>query len=594
MKRIILNLDWGSFYLKGCARLQGRPGLGQAIQILGKLDKKDLVAQKTIQLPGDQSLKAGFLTGKISSGGLANHRLKAVELLSKCFVKPLAAKVREWSAEPVSFRVNVHTPLQLMDQVMILGSGVFDLFDPSERLLVPTYRTDSEWNDRMNHPAQPAENRWAHWLMERLEEAFQQEGLGEDGRQYCYIPESLTCVQDLVGPMEFNESRQFLVMDVGHFTTDYAIVAFHRDRTERMIVRRADSIFDAGFQFIEAHGPRAWTEKVMHILNTYARADHPTQGIHGYTDLALVLVGGGAAGLQKGSREILRECVETWALRQELFRESLKGGRRKVFLASPPHLTGAFQLLGRPLVTHQLEAVSTELHIPCVLACGLADARTGLRVSGDRSLLVLEKEWERHKIGSISSEPQRDKGQTPPPSPRKGPAPSISKVATKVAAPQSPRAQAEKLFESAMAKDANGQHHLPLFERRTMLIQASRLGYRPAILGLALLQIRSGSYAEEVLGHRTLNALSHGGDHEALFHLGKLHVKGQFQSLPSNPMKGLTLLLKAARASHLSAMKLVADCYEKGIGTTASIRCAEEWRVKALRASHKGDSPAIK
>jgi hypothetical protein len=240
----------------------------------------------------------------------------------------------------------------------------------------------------------------------------------------------------------------------------------------------------------------------------------------------------------------------------------------------------------------QLEAVSTELHVPCVLACGLADARMGLRVTGETLLPALLKDWERRKLPA-----------PPPVVPvRKGPileqepkplllqesetGTELNKTKTQ---PVSPENRALYYFQMATASDDRGLHCLDINERKACLIQASMLGYQPAILCLAQLRIKSGNSQEEHMAHLTLNELAHKGNSEALFQLGKMHVQHLFQHLPANPGKGFFLLLRAAKECHQPSMALVADCFEKGLGTTISAKSAALWRNRAALAGEKRD-----
>ena len=589
MKRVILNLDWGSCFLKGCVRIQARPAAKYPLQILGALDQGQLVAQRTIQLSGQRSLKATFLEGQMGTEELHTHERAAVNLLVELLARPLRQRFEEWGQEELTFLVNIHTPLHLVDSPMVVGSGVFEVFDETERLVAPAYRSQEEWQDCLKHRGQPRGNLWAHWLSGRLVDALAECGIPSKNLRICFLPESLTCVQDVVGALDINASRQFLVLDVGHFTTDYALVAFHHMGTERMFVRRADSIFATGFQFIEAHGPEAWTNRILEILDTFARAGHSTQGIHGYMDLGIVLVGGGAFGLSKATREAFRGRIQRWALQQELFREGFLEGRRTVYLASPPHLAADFQVLGSGQPSRNLENVSADLYVPSILACGLSDATTGLRVSGDKTLSELQLEWLRR-----SHEPSVDVHEAPVSGDdpltqggRLGNTRSTTRTLKRVVAEGANlETQARKLFDLATERNMDGTFKLSFDVRLGHLQRAIEIGYAPAIVERAAMQLQHGNKIAKRDAMKVLCQYMKLGNVDACYYVGRFHIERAFRGAHPDPGMGVRFLLQAARGNHSGAMELIADCLDRGMGTNHSPDQAVKWRSLAasLRA----------
>lgn len=487
MNTAVLNLDWGSCFLKACAHVRagrGRTGAIAPWLVSGRVDKARVEAWETLRLPQGDSLKAAFLSGRLSPEGLDAYRQKAEGLLSERVVAPLAARLREAGVDLGSLHVNIHTPLRLSQAEVVVGCGVFEEVHGSDRLFRPAYRGAAEWHAALAHPAQPRENRWGGWLMDRLQAALAREG-GLPEPAFSLLPESITCVQDLAEDIQENGQRQFLVLDVGHFTTDYALVAFLNWKGDRMVVRRADSIFDAGSEFIQRKGETAWLAKVMASVTRF-RADLKDVGILTYAPLGVVLVGGGVQQLSRGTREsLLVQEVHAWACQSETYAEGVVAQRRNTHFAPAPHIRLDLTFLGAAAAQRfDSQKLDLTLHKPSILACRFADMRCPVRVKGEASILALRGRWNQARAPFVEPEPAAWL-------PKGGDIPQPGKPA-------------------------------PVLPARAGAQAPSRSRRHPAVV-TALVRVASGNKAGEDAGLKHLAALASQGVSEAAVEMALLH-----------------------------------------------------------------------
>ena len=376
MKPVILNLDWGSQFLKASARLYPRRvtnPVGPGWQLAGMPVPGKIEAHQSLRSSGQASLKSDFLSGRISVADLEAFSGAAERLIADHVIKPLMTKIREYHPEGVEMHLNVHTPLQMEDPSAV-DPKIFKVVSRAERLVGLRYQKASDWRNETRDSATRMEFIWGAWLMDRTLASLQ----GQDVL-VAMLPESLACVHELVGQLETNEDKQVLVLDIGDFTTDFALVAAHNlAQKDRMVIRMAGSIFDSGHQAMRRKGFRVWLDDLMRVIHSRFDPRHLSSGIHAYCDLALLTVGGGAAALSRDQLEIFRKRIQEWAGRKPYFLEF-----HKVFLVFPSRRSEIFQVLGAAKDdSFDMQKVDLTVHVPSRNACVYADTHLSLRVAG--------------------------------------------------------------------------------------------------------------------------------------------------------------------------------------------------------------------
>lgn len=376
MKPVILNLDWGSQFLKASARLYPRRvtnPVGPAWQLAGKSGPGKIEAHQSLRSSGQASLKSDFLSGRISKAELESFSAAAERLVAEHVINPLLTKIRRYHPEGVEIHLNVHTPLQMEDPTAV-DPKIFKVVNRTERLVGLRYQRASEWHEAAKRPAARMEFIWGTWLMDRTLAALKGQNV-----QVAMLPESLACVHELVGQLETNEDKQVVVLDIGDFTTDFALVAAHNlANQDRMVIRMAGSIFDSGHQAMCRKGFKIWLDDLMRVIHTRFDPTHLSSGIHAYCDLALLTVGGGAAALSREQLEIFRRRILEWAGRKPHFLEF-----HKVFLVFPSRRSEIFQVLGASMEESlDMQKVDLTVHVPSRNACVYADTHLSLRVAG--------------------------------------------------------------------------------------------------------------------------------------------------------------------------------------------------------------------
>lgn len=546
MNKLVLNLDWGSCFLKGCAYLRMPPNRSNRVastQLVGRLEGSKLQSWETLRSDGETSLKAAYLSGAISDSDLEGHRESATRLLSETMIQPLAGRLQTAAASAFETFVNIHTPLRLTRAEMVVGSGVFEVCNEATKLLRPAYRTLKEWNSLMGHPAQPRENRWGQWLMTCLQDSMAQ-AAGFGSTTYSLLPESITCVQDLANDIEDNKERQFIVLDVGHFTTDFALVAFLNWDEERMVVRRADSIFDAGSVFIKKHGQEAWVKKVMQTIARFSPS-LMSYGILGYAPLGVVLIGGGTQELSAATREQrLIQAIHDWATQYDLYRD---GVNRNTYLAPPPHIHKDFQVLpGSNGQIIQSQRMDLSLHIPSILACTFSDMRCPMRVQGEASLSQLRNAWFHRKQPFPEATPGH-----------RGSEHAVQAVAAHPEPhPNGPHIKGPNSGSSKMSSRPVSKPVQP----PTPVLRATRPSLTAAEAFTAVKENLSvGTAFAEQTALKLLNALAEKGYLDAALELASLHLAQRLVYAGSNAGTGESFLRYAAENGHIQARILLND-----------------------------------
>jgi hypothetical protein len=376
---VIVNLDWGSFYLKASARLYHKRTLspvGPSWQLAGKAVGGKVEGHQSLRHSTEFSLKSAFLGGRIEEAVLRSHASVAESQLADRITKPLLKKIRTYHPQGAEIHLNLHTPLQMEDPSRV-DADIFEVVDPAARLVGLRYAEPALWREAARRPATKRELVWGAWLMDRFLAGFKdQPGVSV---RVAMLPESLACVYELVGQLETNEDRQVVVLDIGDFTTDFALVAAHDLRgDQRMVIRQAGSIYHTGYQVLKTKGFPTWLDQLMQALHRRFDPAHLERGIHAYCDLAVLLVGGGAASLTMAQQESLRRRVEEWASRKPHFLE-----HHRAYLVFPSRRSEPFQVLGDPKAqTLDMQNTDLTVHVPARNACVFADTTLSLRVAG--------------------------------------------------------------------------------------------------------------------------------------------------------------------------------------------------------------------
>ena len=73
MNTLVLNLDWGSHFLKACAKVRLDSGPEVEVQLAGLRKGARIESWETLRHPVHGSLKAAFLSGQVQRGCLQNH-----------------------------------------------------------------------------------------------------------------------------------------------------------------------------------------------------------------------------------------------------------------------------------------------------------------------------------------------------------------------------------------------------------------------------------------------------------------------------------------------------------------------------------------
>lgn len=547
MNTLVLNLDWGSCFLKACAHLRMPPSRANRIastQLVGRLEGIKLQSWETLRSNDETSLKAAYLSGTISDSDLEGHREPAIRLLSETMIQPLVDRLQKATANDFKTYINVHTPLRLTRAEVVVGSGVFEVHNEATKLLRPAYRTLNEWNSLMGHPAQPRENRWGRWLMTCLQRSMAQAS-GFGSITYSLLPESITCVQDLANDIEDNKERQFIVLDVGHFTTDFALVAFLNWDEERMVVRRADSIFDAGSVFIKRYGQEAWVKKVMQTIARFSPS-LMGYGILGYAPLGVVLIGGGTQELSSTTQEQrLIQAIHGWATQYDLYRD---GVNRNTYLAPPPHIHTDFQVIpGSNDQILQSQGMDLSLHIPSILACNFSDMRCPMRVQGEATLFQLRGAWVHRKQPFPEATPTGHRG---------------SEEAVPIL-PAHPEPQPNRPH----SKGPNSEPPKTIFKQVSQPAQSPKPAARAAKPTLTATEAFAavkenqnvGTAFAEQAALQLLKALAEKGYLDAALELASLHLAKRLVYAGSNERTGEGFLRYAAENGHIQARTLLND-----------------------------------
>ncbi|MBK6381851.1 MAG: hypothetical protein IPF72_20185 [Chitinophagaceae bacterium] len=376
---VILNLDWGSYFLKASARMYHRRVLnpvGPSWQLAGKPVGRKLEGHQSLRHSAELSLKSAFLGGRIEESGLGGHVVAAESQIADRITMPLLRKIQAYHPQGAQIHVNIHTPLQMQDPSQV-DPDIFEVVDAHERLVGLRYAEPDIWRRASRRTGATRELVWGTWLMERLLTGLK--GASNLSVRIALMPESLACVHELVGQLETNEDRQVVVLDIGDFTTDFALVAAHNlHDQQRMVIRQAGSIYHTGHQVLKVNGFSTWLEALMKALHLRFDPSHPKRGIHAYCDLAVLLVGGGAASLTPTQQESLRLRIQDWASRKPYFLE-----HHRAFLVFPSRRSEAFQVLADPQAqTLDMQTTDLTVHVPARNACVFADTTLSLRVAG--------------------------------------------------------------------------------------------------------------------------------------------------------------------------------------------------------------------
>jgi len=368
MQELILNLDYGSYLTKCIWKFYepGRHACGvPPYGLNGSWSGGILQADPSLQLGPGESLKEAFLLNQLSPLELDSYRTRVCQDLEQFVFTGVAGRVEASGLKKFQLLINVHTPLRFQDSHWVAETGVFRITDPEHHMMGPHYRDLDDFRAAARCAKGSRELIWAVFLTDCLEKTAL--GLAPQSIQVAAIPESLTTVNRMVDHFEPDQRRQFLMLDIGHFTTDYALVAFDKLGTNRFIVRCANSVFEAGSRFISQAGESKWIEKIVKELkNNQTKERRPLP----YMELAVVFVGGGSAALGDQVRKDLVKEVSQWACEDPHFKEGVRDRRISVFREEPvlPEF-GLFPLREADGLPSEWSYEQMPTHVPCITAC---------------------------------------------------------------------------------------------------------------------------------------------------------------------------------------------------------------------------------
>jgi len=540
MGEVFLNLDYGSSCLKATWQLY-EPRVQRelpAFHLAGEWKDARLLAADGIRNSAGESLKEWFLSGKEEISALDAYRTRVVALLKAKVFDPVREAVQKLHPNGPSVFLNVHTPLRLRDARNMIDSGIFDMIDAQHRLAALNYRDAGSLGTSICS----REITWANWITSLALEAMASWSLADV--QVAFLPESLTVVNNLTQHMGKDARKQFLVLDVGHFTTDYCLAAFDTDDVSRLVIRQASSIFQAGSRFIEAHGFQPWIARIMEELRRPLREDEEP---HAYMDLALLLIGGGALLITSENRFKLLRAVETWLFRDPQFKTFfLRHGKHKIFLDLPP----ASRHLLQPTIPKKSPArlippEAMPLHLPSFAASGHAEHFCLIRVP-------------KPQVGFQNGAPGTANIRSTVP-----PSPTTSVPEAKQAKEESPvalHAKAQGLLKRGQLSDAERDQVTRWLE------DAARLGHRASShrLGIAFLIGELGPV--NIPGARLhLWNSTNQTRFTTLVDLGDALLKGDH--LPKAPQLALNVYLVAAEHGEAEAHLRLADLHSVAHGS---------------------------